>query len=267
MLTPFIQVNVCWTKHHRWESGMVYRHHVTADYILWLLRSRTVQVRMQQRCWQVTAGDACLMPPNTPREIEAPTGAELLSIGLRATLPDGTDWLHGLAPAQWRPEPREFDLLASWMEQLVGFSELSGEYVGLMREGLGRALLALCRHRLTSLTPAHQSPETPAWLLHVVQAIRDEPGVSITCLADRAGYSVGCFRRLFNAHLGISPHAYLQRYRMTIAEHLLATTDIPINAIAERLGFENAASFTRFFTHARGLAPLHYRKASRHPIA
>ena len=87
----------------------------------------------------------------------------------------------------------------------------------------------------------------------------DRP-LSLDELAARALMSRRSFVRHFKAATGATPYAWLLSQRLSLAEELLETTSLPIEQIAERVGFRSAAVFREQFTARRGLAPRDYRK-------
>lgn len=80
-------------------------------------------------------------------------------------------------------------------------------------------------------------------------------------LAEAAFLSQFHFARLFKKITGTSPHAYLAALRASVAEKLLATTDLSITEVAARVGFSSQSHFTRAFRHATGMTPSGFRKA------
>lgn len=68
------------------------------------------------------------------------------------------------------------------------------------------------------------------------------------------------FQHVFKQQLGISPYAYCLRLRMENARSLLEATDLKIQDIAQKCGFENALYFTQAFRKETGLTPSAYRK-------
>ena len=80
-------------------------------------------------------------------------------------------------------------------------------------------------------------------------------------LAARALMSRRSFVRHFKAATGSTPHAWLLNQRLSLAQELLETTSLPIEQIAERVGYRNAAVFRERFTARQGLAPRDYRRA------
>jgi LacI family transcriptional regulator len=66
--------------------------------------------------------------------------------------------------------------------------------------------------------------------------------------------------RKFQQLLGETPHAYMQRVRLSHVKTLLATTDLPIGTIAERCGFEHTEYMSVAFKRVVGTSPREYRE-------
>ncbi len=69
-------------------------------------------------------------------------------------------------------------------------------------------------------------------------------------------YLTYCFRQ----ELGMTPIAYLNRYRVLQAQHLLLETDKTITTIALEVGFSSSSYFSRMFRHYVGRTPEAYRR-------
>lgn len=65
---------------------------------------------------------------------------------------------------------------------------------------------------------------------------------------------------------GCSPKDYLLRIRLDRAKELLATTDLPVAAVARRVGYDDPAYFSRLFTRRVGVAPVHFRIQESRPL-
>jgi transcriptional regulator GlxA family with amidase domain len=79
-------------------------------------------------------------------------------------------------------------------------------------------------------------------------------------LAARAHMSARTFARRFRAETGSTPHAWVTRQRVAAAEEMLERTDQPVEWIASRVGFGNAATLRQHFTRLRGVSPMQYRR-------
>ena len=67
-------------------------------------------------------------------------------------------------------------------------------------------------------------------------------------LAATLGLSPTHFYRIFKQHTGLTPYQYHMQVRLTRAQGLLRTTDLPIKEIARALGFESVFHFTSTFS-------------------
>ncbi len=75
------------------------------------------------------------------------------------------------------------------------------------------------------------------------------------------------FIKRFNQAYGCPPGRYLNNVRITKAREMLLTTDLPVSAVALRVGFEDASYFTRIFKKATGQTPRQYRTSAPEPPA
>ncbi|MDA3630183.1 helix-turn-helix domain-containing protein [Saccharopolyspora oryzae] len=99
---------------------------------------------------------------------------------------------------------------------------------------------------------------TRAWLLERLA----EP-VALGQIAAHAGMSVRTFTRRFRDETGTSPLDWLLQQRLDHARHLLESTDLPIDAVAEQAGLSTAASLRKHLRHRLGTSPATYRRTFR----
>ncbi|RLU83612.1 AraC family transcriptional regulator [Streptomyces griseocarneus] len=79
-------------------------------------------------------------------------------------------------------------------------------------------------------------------------------------LARHAGLSSRTLARRFSEQLGVSPGQWLLRQRLDAARVLLERTDLPVEAIATRVGLASAVNLRRRFRTALGTTPGAYRR-------
>lgn len=84
---------------------------------------------------------------------------------------------------------------------------------------------------------------------------------TVASLAARVGLSRTGFAELFSSKTGIAPMRYLQMCRIQESARLVATTDLGISEIGQRVGYTDAAAFSRAFRRETGKAAREYRKA------
>lgn len=78
--------------------------------------------------------------------------------------------------------------------------------------------------------------------------------------AKRIGVSRDRLNGAVRRAIGIPPHAHIQRRLMEEAKALLVTTNLHVAEVGYRLGFSDAAYFTRFFRRHESIAPAQFRR-------
>lgn len=94
---------------------------------------------------------------------------------------------------------------------------------------------------------------------------RLETPLSVDVLAAHLGVSPRTLARRFADQLGTSPGAWLLSRRVAAARTLLEETDLPVEAIAARVGLSSAVNLRRRFRAQTGTTPGAYRRAFRVP--
>ncbi|MGP3990160.1 GlxA family transcriptional regulator [Streptomyces sp. 3N207] len=89
--------------------------------------------------------------------------------------------------------------------------------------------------------------------------------LSVDDLAAHLGVSPRTLARRFADRLGTSPGAWLLSRRVAAARTLLEETDLPVEAIATRVGLTSAVNLRRRFRDQVGTTPGAYRRAFRVP--
>ncbi|MBC7807940.1 MAG: AraC family transcriptional regulator [Akkermansiaceae bacterium] len=107
--------------------------------------------------------------------------------------------------------------------------------------------------------------ETTGWLAAIrdpklgaaLAAIHRDPGHpwSVESLAAIAQTSRSIFSERFTGTVGMSPARYLARWRMHVASVWFRSERLTVAQVAERLGYESEASFSRAFKRLVGVPP------------
>jgi transcriptional regulator GlxA family with amidase domain len=82
----------------------------------------------------------------------------------------------------------------------------------------------------------------------------------VAAMVRLSGLAERSFKRRFKAATGMAPLEYVHTLRLEEAKHRLESTDAPIEAIAEEVGYEDAGFFSRLFRRQVNLTPAQYRK-------
>ena len=75
-----------------------------------------------------------------------------------------------------------------------------------------------------------------------------------------AGLPERTFKRRFQAATGLSPLAYVHALRLEEAKQLLEASELSVEAIANEVGYDDAAYFSRLFKREVNLTPAEYRR-------
>lgn len=124
------------------------------------------------------------------------------------------------------------ETLRRYMAQLP--AEHTGWLAGLRDRAVGRCLALM-----------HAQPAHP-W---TVDAMAREVGASRSVLAER-----------FTHFVGQSPMQYLGRWRMALATNYLRRSSMSVARVAEEVGYETDAAFSRAFRREFGLPPATWRR-------
>ncbi|NGN67456.1 AraC family transcriptional regulator [Streptomyces sp. A7024] len=84
--------------------------------------------------------------------------------------------------------------------------------------------------------------------------------LSVAEHAARHGMTTAELRTAVRRAAGCSPKDYLLGIRLSRAKELLAATELPVAAVARRVGYDDPAYFSRLFTRRVGTAPVRFRE-------
>jgi AraC-like DNA-binding protein len=85
---------------------------------------------------------------------------------------------------------------------------------------------------------------------------------SVDELGRQAGLSRSALAERFTRLLGMPPMQYLSQWRMHVAAQSLRSGGVSLARLAERVGYESEAAFSRAFRKAFGSAPATWRRAN-----
>lgn len=188
-----------------------------------------------------------------------------------------THWRYGAELAERFPEAHvDTDVL--YVEDgpvVTGAGSAAGidANLHLMRQWYGARVAATAARRI--VVPPHRDggqaqfvrapmpvieAETLAPVLDWAEEHLAEP-LTVAVLARRAHMSERTFARRFRDETGTTPWQWLLGRRVALAEELLETTELPIEHVAQRVGFGNAATLRHHFGAVRGTSPQAYRRS------
>ena len=96
-------------------------------------------------------------------------------------------------------------------------------------------------------------------VLDYIDAHLGEP-ISLQSLAEEAGLSRFHFAKQFKRRMGEAPYQYVIRVRIEEAKRLLRETDLPLEEIGARVGYDSQSRFITLFKRLTGVTPARYRR-------
>ncbi len=102
-------------------------------------------------------------------------------------------------------------------------------------------------------------------LARAIRRVHEQPDEPLTLdgLARTAGMSRSAFALHFKSRTGMSPIEYLTKWRMYRAGEMLRSATLPLERIAEKIGYDSAISFIRAFKREFKISPGQYRRAGQ----
>ncbi|MBU7317943.1 helix-turn-helix transcriptional regulator [Paenibacillus oleatilyticus] len=83
--------------------------------------------------------------------------------------------------------------------------------------------------------------------------------LTVEQLSGHAHFHPNYFIRMFKRHMGMPPMKYIHERRLEKAQQLLASTDLTVEEVARRSGFNDVSYFSASFKKYAGVAPKDYR--------
>ena len=87
--------------------------------------------------------------------------------------------------------------------------------------------------------------------------------IQLRDMAEQETMSVRTFTRRFREEVGVSPGQWLTQQRVERARHLLESSDLSVDQVAQEAGFGTAQSMRQHLQTALGVTPTSYRRTFR----
>lgn len=157
------------------------------------------------------------------------------------------------------------------VERLAAIVRLVSEESSERRSGRELVLARLVELLLIEALRSKPEDDTPPGLLRgladtrlaaALRHIHGDPARSWTVaqLAKKVALSRSAFFDRFSRAVGRAPMEYLLAWRMALAKDLLRRDDIGLAAVAERVGYSSASTFSTAFSRHVGQPPSRYAR-------
>jgi AraC family transcriptional regulator len=221
----------------------------------------------------VAPGGAFIMPGDTEFDLRLEAPLDTVHFYLHRAIVDeiaqefaGTTRGVTIIPRLGEVDPLLEQIAIALREQLREGSETSALYVDhLARTAAARLLKGHSNAALKPAPPGDRSGLTRARLRRAIDYIEAnlQDDVTLAELAAVAALSPVYFARQFKLAVGLAPHQYLLKARVSRAKRFLASGELPIAAVALDCGFCHQEHLTRVFRRHCGVTPGAYRASVR----
>lgn len=236
------------------------------EYILIYCVAGSGWARINDRQFTVTAGDTLIIPAHTPHVYSASLEDPWSIHWFHFRGETAYQFVQQLKPNQHVVaihEKAHIPICETFQEC---YDALAGNFT--MRQMI---FCALAIHRILawiffanpSFHPAevHMPPAIDKALEFMHDNLDQRP--TLAEIAQNAGLSVSHFSYLFKTHIGTAPVDYFINLKVQYACYMLEASDVPVKAIAFKLGYEDPYYFSRLFRKVMGFSPANYREKSR----
>ena len=229
-----------------------------SSYLLLAPTEGTLICRVDGQSATISPGGVLLLDCHLPHAYHALTNASFCFLHFGGALSQQYARLINARRGLIVPS-REPDLFVRTIDGLLRLRDAGGEWNEFtVSAEVYHLLLSLMADAAGALAkPADQQIMGPI-IEYILHHLSEK--LSVEQLAARFGYSAGYLGRLFRLYTGYSPYQFILRTRLDHGKHLLATTELPIQEIADRTGFSNLANFCSAFRRAEGKTPGEFRK-------
>lgn len=117
-------------------------------------------------------------------------------------------------------------------------------------------------HQILSRLIMNESPDISIYVMKAQRYIlrHYQEAISLDDIANHVLLSKSHLNRLFRTELGCAPHEYLLQTRLNSSKELLTETDLSVEEIGFRCGFQSATHFIRSFRQKNQMTPSYFRK-------
>ncbi len=232
---------------------------VTLRYLV----SGSWEVKMCGKTWQALPGNIFCAVPSEPLVFSQHDKGEWewLEIQFNGSFGEKFIGEFGLSPEHPVITPDNPEKAAEFFRQLYQLMDQPDRTIPYALE-LVFGLLEACRGKQNH-NDASQQDAPKLLAARAVDYLESMPsaGKNVSELAEYFGVDRTTLGRAFRKHIGMSPHEYLDWFRMQRACELLGTTSLSVSEVGKRSGFSDVKYFIGWFKKHQGVTPGNYRKA------
>lgn len=238
--------------------------HYHDGYEIYYLLSGAVRYFLDNKVYDLAAGDIILIPPYTVHKtnIISDVPAERLLI-------DFTKEFLGKKENDPIFECFNNHCVHQPQNYVHYLAQIESEFLkqDLYTENVIQSLLHILLAQLSRASKGKKANVSSSTLIeNILKHINTNYSEEITLqrLANQFSISKNYLSKLFKSEIGFGVNEYLNIIRVKNAEHLLSFSKLSMSEIAHQCGFNDSNYFSTVFKKMNGTSPLRYRKKSAH---
>ena len=159
----------------------------------------------------------------------------------------------------------QFEEINQIILKVLDYKDTEVTFYSPIRIGFALAIISLLCKAYTENNENNVTTNSDGAFLNSISYIHEQYHNRITIdeLAKIACLSRSSFVRKFKAVCKMTPLDYITKCRIEAAEFMLLNTNFPLLNIAFKIGFYDAAHFSRVFTRYTGISPSEYKRKYR----
>ena len=243
-----------------------------------LIQDGTSDYKVGQKVFEANAGDIILIPPYCTHSACEIPGKTMISdsmvfhpdyLGANNQDLSASKYLRPMAEGQLLMQEviRDGDagyaeIKDTFIRALDCFKNKQPFYEMLLKEKLLHILILLFSYGyIRESDDSHITSENRRHIKSALEYITDHYSekISISEMAQLAGFSENYFMSLFRQYVGMSCIQYVNHYRIQKAAHALEETAKSVSEIAMIHGFDNISYFNLQFRRTFGMTPREFR--------
>lgn len=251
---------------HRSSTPAMTNGHYHNMYEIYFLASGHCRYFIENKLFEVEAGDLVLIPQGTIHKtiyLDAATDRHLLNFSASYLPPALLTEIRALfTQTVYRPAKEHLPVIAAIFANIAAEHRKTDSYSKLLLGSYMTELFSLMlRNPSTDRAIRANTPIETA--TQYISANYQSP-LTLEQVAAQSNLSPSYFSRLFKSTTGFGFKEYLTLLRLKQAQSLLIHTNLSICEIAYECGFNDSNYFSSVFKEFHDISPLNYRKKQQH---
>lgn len=255
---------IIWVSHCSYSSETGVSCHKHPFFHLIYVESGEGEIIINEKVYRMFPDNVYLIPPFTGHSFTSCENRELKSIEIKFSLYDGEGICCKLPLCiKVKNSPIKAILMTILKEnadKLPMFSDVVSVNFELLMLHLLRCTPEDFNAQEYDIRKKENSPEIDKAVEFIDNNLSEE--ISLTALAEVAGFEKNYFSRKFKKQINRTPMAFIQDKRIERAKELLIYSDMNISQIALATGFKTVHYFSNMFLKHTGKRPLEYRNGA-----